>query len=123
MRASSHRHPARYLERAREFVAQAPVTSIEPRLVGLWRRTLDALEHLVAHVQVSASPVIGQIDWITKKYALDTAGHQASAAARAQPRDPQLGRRETAVEVSWDRILVGRPIGGTVIRLDAYRDT
>ncbi|HWN70373.1 MAG TPA: proteasome accessory factor PafA2 family protein, partial [Haliangium sp.] len=160
-----------YLERAREFVARAPVTSIEAAdLVGLWGRTLDALEHLAGHGQVSASPLIGQIDWITKKYLLDTAGEQASAAARKKidlkyhelgvgyfarleaedlaPRlwsasdvaharhEPptsssararsrvirNLGRRETAVKVSWDRIRVGRPIGGTVIRLDAYRD-
>jgi Pup amidohydrolase len=160
-----------YLERAREHVARAAVTSLEAAdLVGLWSRTLDALEHLAGHGNVSASPLIGQLDWITKKYLLDTAGHQASAAARKKidlkyhelgvgyfaqleaedlaPRlwsasdvacarhEPptsssararsrvirNLGRRETAVKVSWDRIRVGRRIGGTVIRLDAYRD-
>jgi hypothetical protein len=161
-----------YLERARAFVARASVTSLEAAdLVGLWSRTLDALEALAARGAAARAALIGQLDWVTKRYLLDTAGAGASPAARKKidlkyhelgagyfarfeaedlaPRlwstadiararhEPpssssararsrvirNLGRRETAVKVSWDRIRLGRPIGGTVIRLDAYRDS
>ena len=161
-----------YLERAREFVARSTVTSIEAAdLLGLWERTLDALEALATRGVAARGALIGQLDWVTKQYLLDTAGADASPAARKKidlkyheigtgyfarfesehlaptlwstaeieraRREPptsssararsrvirNLGRRETAVKVSWDRIRLGRPIGGTVIRLDAYRDT
>lgn len=160
-----------YLERARAFVERAAVTSLDAvDVVRSWRRTLDALEALAAHGEVRRSRLVGQLDWVTKKYLLDTAGHGAGAAARKKldlkyhelgrgyfarleaeelaPRiwsaddiararhEPptsatararsrvirNLGRRETAVKVSWDRIRIGNPIGGTVIQLDAYRD-
>lgn len=161
-----------YLERAREFVARSTVTSIEAAdLLGLWGRTLDALDALATRGAEARGALIGQLDWVTKQYLLDTAGAGASPAARkkidlkyhelgagyfarfesehlaptlwstaeierARHEPPttstararsrvirNLGRRETAVKVSWDRIRLGRPIGGTVIRLDAYRDT
>lgn len=161
-----------YLERAREFVARASMTSIEAAdLVGLWSRTLDALEALATRGPEAQGVLIGQLDWVTKRYLLDTAGAGASPAARkkidlkyhelgvgyfarleaaalapplwsapdiarARHEPPttssararsrvirSLGRRDTAVKVSWDRIRLGRPIGGTVIRLDAYRDS
>jgi proteasome accessory factor A len=161
-----------YLERAREFVARSPVTSIEAAdLLGLWGRMLDALEALATRGVAARGELVGQLDWVTKQYLLDAAGAGASPAARKKidlkyhelgsgyfarlerehlaptlwstaeieraRREPptsssararsrvirNLGRRETAVKVSWDRIRLGRPIGGTVIRLDAYRDT
>lgn len=160
-----------YLERARSFIEHAAVTSLDAvDLVRAWRRALDALEALAAHGEVSRSHLVGQLDWVTKKYLLDTAGEGASLAARkkldlkyhelgrgyfarieAEELAPciwsaadiarawhepptsatararsrvirNLGRRETAVKVSWDRIRIGNPIGGTVIQLDAYRD-
>ncbi|WP_428261926.1 proteasome accessory factor PafA2 family protein [Haliangium sp.] len=160
-----------YLERARAFVDQAEVTSIEAvELLALWQRTLDALDALArGEHEVSESPLLGQLDWITKRYLLDTAGRELSPAARKKidlkyhelgggyfarldraglvshiwspdeiaqamhdPPSPgsararsrmirELGRRQAKVRVSWDRIRVGKPFAGKVIRLDEHR--
>lgn len=58
----------RYWSRARDFVRQSATPSIEAaELVELWGRTLDALER-------DPASQVGRIDWVTKRFLLETAG-------------------------------------------------
>ncbi|MEX1363465.1 MAG: proteasome accessory factor PafA2 family protein [Nannocystaceae bacterium] len=58
----------RYWSRARDFVRRSATPSIEAaELVELWGRTLDALER-------DPASQVGRIDWVTKRFLLETAG-------------------------------------------------
>jgi Pup amidohydrolase len=58
-----------YLERARAFLRDAKATSIEAlQVTELWREVLGALERR------EMSALIGRIDWVTKRYLLETCG-------------------------------------------------
>ncbi len=58
----------RYWERARRFVRQSATPSLEAaELVELWGRTLDGLAR-------DPASQVGRVDWVTKRFLLDTAG-------------------------------------------------
>ncbi|MCX4240888.1 proteasome accessory factor PafA2 family protein [Paraliomyxa miuraensis] len=58
----------RYWERARDFVRESAVPSMEAaELVELWGRTLDGLER-------DPATQVGRVDWVTKRFLLETAG-------------------------------------------------
>lgn len=62
-----------YLERARRFLAEAPAPSLEAHdIVRLWGEALDALAS-------EPGGLIGRVDWVTKRYLLQTAGADADA--------------------------------------------
>jgi hypothetical protein len=155
----------RYWERARKLVRGSATPSLEAaELVELWGRTLDGLER-------DPASQVGRVDWVTKRFLLDTAGtgepwavrkaidlklHQlgprgylseleqsglaprlvsteeVETAIREPPAGSPAQRRSrlirelhdqgVAVKVYWDRIRVGGPLRGKVIRLDQYRD-
>lgn len=154
----------RYWERAQRFVQQSPTPSLEAaELVTLWGRTLDGLER-------DPASQVGRVDWVTKRFLLDTAGDgepwevrksidlrlhelgpagtlatleakglaprlvsvaEVETAIHEPPEDSPAQRRsrlirdlhDQAVEVKvyWDRVRVGGPLRGRVIRLDDYR--
>jgi proteasome accessory factor A len=65
-----------YLERAREFIAEAPAASMEAHdVLRLWGEALDALE-------AEPGGLIGRLDWVTKRYLLRAAGTDVNADAR-----------------------------------------
>jgi len=65
-----------YLERAELFVKNLKTTSIEALdIIALWRETLDALADC-------PESLVGQIDWVTKRYLLEAAADDLSLAAR-----------------------------------------
>jgi hypothetical protein len=154
----------RYWERARQLVHRSPTPSLEAaELVELWGRTLDGLER-------DPASQVGRVDWVTKRFLLDTAGDgepwavrktidlklhelgpqgylheleaeglaprlvsepEVEAAMREPPGDSPAQRRsrlirelhdqDVEVKVYWDRVRVGGPLRGKVIRLDRYR--
>jgi Pup amidohydrolase len=154
----------RYLERAQRFVQQSAVASLEAaEIVALWARTLDGLER-------DPASQVGRVDWVTKRFLLDTAGdgepwevrkaidlrlhelgpHGTLAMLEAQglaprlvsvpeveaaiyepPTDSPAQRRSRLirtlhdqpvdVKVYWDRVRIGGPLRGKVIRLDDHR--
>ena len=58
-----------YLERARAFVREANATSMEAlQVTELWREVLGALERR------EMSSLVGRVDWVTKRYLLETCG-------------------------------------------------
>jgi proteasome accessory factor A len=64
-----------YLERARAFVRGAKATSMEALSVTeLWRDVLGALERR------DMSSLVGRIDWVTKRYLLETCGEPRDRA-------------------------------------------
>lgn len=57
-----------YLARAQEFVGSQAVESMENRdILRLWQETLDKLEQ-------DPLSLLGRVDWITKRYLLETSG-------------------------------------------------
>lgn len=155
----------RYWERARELVRRSPTPSLEAaELIELWGRTLDGLER-------DPASQVGRVDWVTKRFLLDTAGEDEPWAVRKTidlelhelgpgyplealeaeglaprlvseqevaramcepPGDSPAQRRsrlirelrdqDAEVKVYWDRVRVGGPLRGRVIRLDRYRE-
>jgi proteasome accessory factor A len=64
-----------YLERARSFVRGAKATSMEALSVTeLWRGVLGALERR------DMSSLVGRVDWVTKRYLLETCGEPSDRA-------------------------------------------
>lgn len=58
----------RYWKRARDFVKRSPTASLEAaELVELWGRTLDGLQR-------DPASQVGRVDWVTKRFLLETAG-------------------------------------------------
>ena len=58
-----------YLEAARAFVREAKATSMEAlQVTELWREVLGALERR------EMSSLVGRVDWVTKRYLLETCG-------------------------------------------------
>jgi proteasome accessory factor A len=58
-----------YLERARAYVRDSRATSIEAlQVTELWHEILQALESR------QLSSLVGRIDWVTKRYLLETCG-------------------------------------------------
>ncbi|MCA9705548.1 MAG: proteasome accessory factor PafA2 family protein [Myxococcales bacterium] len=154
----------RYWERARDFVRRSPTPSLEAaELVELWGRTLDGLER-------DPASQVGRVDWVTKRFLLDTAGQgepwavrktidlklhelgpggylaqleaeglaprlvspaEVEAAIYEPPPDSpaqrrsrlirELGDQHAEIKVYWDRVRVGGPLRGRVIRLADYR--
>ncbi len=65
-----------YLERAKKFLAESTVASIEAReIVRLWGEALDGLEH-------NPASMIGRIDWVTKRYLIEGSGTSLSDEAK-----------------------------------------
>lgn len=65
-----------YHERARRFVAESNVAALEAHeLVRLWGEALDALA-------VDPKALVGRLDWVTKRWLLETAGGDAGFAVR-----------------------------------------
>ncbi len=65
-----------YLDACCRFVERRPEAPAEARRVlTLWEETLDALEH-------DPESLIGVLDWPTKRFLLDKAGHDASWAQK-----------------------------------------
>ncbi|MCK6545293.1 proteasome accessory factor PafA2 family protein [Myxococcota bacterium] len=65
-----------YLERARRFVAESSVASLEAHeLVRLWAEALDALA-------TDPAKLVGRLDWVTKRWLVETVGRDAGFAAR-----------------------------------------
>lgn len=65
-----------YWERARRFVRDSATPSLEAmELVELWGRTLDGLER-------DPASQVGRVDWVTKRFLLDTAGEGEPWAVR-----------------------------------------
>ena len=55
-----------YLDQAKQFVSDAEATSLEARhVVQLWEEALDALES-------DPGQLVGRLDWVTKRYLLET---------------------------------------------------
>ena len=57
-----------YFTRAKEFLAQHPEAEECRSIVRMWGATLDWLE-------LDPGLLIGHVDWVTKRYLLETAGH------------------------------------------------
>jgi len=65
-----------YLERARRFVKEAPVVSLEARaVVASWEEALAALAD-------DPGRLVGELDWVTKRWLVEEAGAGASHAAK-----------------------------------------
>lgn len=65
-----------YVARARVFLTEQPVRSLEAETIArLWGEALDALE-------ADPGRLVGRIDWVTKRWLLETAGSTGSAAVR-----------------------------------------
>jgi proteasome accessory factor A len=65
-----------YQRRAAEWLAEMAVTPVEAHeVVRLWGEVLDALES-------EPASLVGRVDWVTKRYLLETAGVGLSATAR-----------------------------------------
>ncbi len=65
-----------YWERARTFVRDSATPSMEAaEIVELWGRTLDGLER-------DPASQVGRVDWVTKRFLLETAGAGESWAVR-----------------------------------------
>lgn len=65
-----------YLDRARRFVREAPVISLEARaVVRAWEEALDALER-------DPGRLVGELDWVTKRWLIEACGAGASHAVR-----------------------------------------
>lgn len=72
-----------YLARARRFVQEAPIRSIEATdLLVLWARTLDVLEARAGLRESRPTSLVGRIDWATKQYLIDMAGKDARHEVR-----------------------------------------
>jgi Pup amidohydrolase len=66
----------RYWERARQRVRSSATPSLEAaEIVELWGRTLDGLER-------DPASQVGRVDWVTKRFLLDTAGDGEPWAVR-----------------------------------------
>ncbi len=64
-----------YLERARRYLRSAPATSLEAEeVVRRWDEVLSALE------AGAMDRLVGVLDWVTKRFVLEGAGGDASAA-------------------------------------------
>jgi proteasome accessory factor A len=64
-----------YLERAEDWLVRAPAVSLEARqVVKLWRQVLGALEGR------DWDALLGKLDWVTKRYLLESCGSQGGAA-------------------------------------------
>lgn len=62
-----------YLERARKYLAESEVTSLEARdVVRLWGEALDGLEK-------NPASMVGRIDWVTKRYLIEGSGAESDA--------------------------------------------
>jgi proteasome accessory factor A len=65
-----------YLARAQRFVREAAVVSLDARaVVRAWEQALDALE-------ADPGRLVGELDWVTKRWLIETAGEGAPAAAK-----------------------------------------
>jgi proteasome accessory factor A len=65
-----------YAERATAFLAAMPAVPMEaPDLIRRWRTVLDALDS-------DPDELVGRVDWVTKRYLLDTVASDASIAER-----------------------------------------
>ena len=71
-----------YLAGCRAFLNQQTAVPTEAwDVLQLWNHTLDHLERLAADRE-RPDPLVGSIDWVTKKYLLDQAGADANWAQR-----------------------------------------
>jgi hypothetical protein len=65
-----------YLEACRRFLQRSPAAPSEAwRILSSWGETLETLEK-------APEQLVGQIDWVTKRYLIEQAGPDASVAAR-----------------------------------------
>jgi proteasome accessory factor A len=65
-----------YLDRAKRFVRDAPVVSMEARaVVRSWEEALDALE-------ADPGRLVGELDWVTKRWLIEACGADEPYAAK-----------------------------------------
>ncbi len=65
-----------YLERARRYVSESSMPSLEAReVLRLWAEVLDALER-------DPGELVGRVDWVTKRWLVEETAGQASLAVR-----------------------------------------
>ena len=65
-----------YLSRAKAYIEQHHSPHIMAQeVVDLWQSTLDALKH-------DPQRLVGQLDWVTKRFLLETAGAEATMVQR-----------------------------------------
>lgn len=76
-----------YLERAEDWLAWAPAVSMEARqVVRLWRQVLEALE------ERDWDALLGKLDWVTKRYLLE------SCRGTTSPARAKIGGEPAAAE-------------------------
>jgi proteasome accessory factor A len=65
-----------YLDRARRFVRESSVVSMEARaVVRSWEEALDALE-------ADPGRLVGELDWVTKRWLIEACGREGPHAAK-----------------------------------------
>jgi proteasome accessory factor A len=153
-----------YLDRARQWMEIQPATNIQvAHLIKLWGWVL-------VNLKSNPSSLVGQVDWITKRFVLEKAGSDLSweaqkkidlsyhemgtglfaqlesmglcpsvvsddkidAAIKRAPSDTpahfrgqliaELARDNIQAKVTWDRVRVGGPLTGKVIRIDFKKE-
>ncbi len=84
-----------YLEACREFLHQHENPPPEAwQILSLWEETLDTLEH-------DPSELVGALDWVTKQFLLEKAGHNAAWEVRKKI---DLRYHELSAEGYFDRL-------------------
>ncbi len=84
-----------YLEACREFLHQHENPPPEAwQILSLWEETLDTLEH-------DPSELVGSLDWVTKQFLLEKAGHNAAWEVRKKI---DLRYHELSDEGYFDRL-------------------
>lgn len=84
-----------YLEACRAFLHQHEKPPAEAwQILGLWEETLDTLEH-------DPSELVGSLDWVTKQFLLEKAGHNAAWEVRKKI---DLRYHELSAEGYFDRL-------------------
>lgn len=79
-----------YLEKARQYLRRTPSVSMEYHtVVRMWGEVLHALE-------TNPNQLVGRIDWVTKRFLLETAGAQTVLCGQEEDRH-SLSRAEVRV--------------------------
>lgn len=84
-----------YLEACRAFLHEQEQTPTEAwQVLRLWEETLDSLEH-------DPSELVGALDWVTKQFLLEKAGHDAAWEVQKKI---DLRYHELSAEGYFDRV-------------------
>jgi Pup amidohydrolase len=75
----------KYHKMCEQFVhehADRPRASEGRHVLAVWRQRLEQLRTATRHPEESTEPLLGRIDWITKRWLIEQAGSDASTATR-----------------------------------------